>query len=245
MEFDLFWHKSSWFFFFTVCRLAGKKFKPETGLTQFIIFLRSYPNNYNAIKLHSLRNFPIWQNLTENSRQFPNLATLPRSSMNEENILTDKKWGKHQRYSERCANRAHSIMRKLDHWPCCKVYNNGESLTGGSVAARFDRGIFEKYCPVEDSPAIGRRGRMFAVLWTLGLGLFLTIPEAQTHPTGLPQLLDFYTPTSPQIKNEQCRKHSLLYLEELRKFSLWATQSKFDFFKISFLIFALSVWFVY
>lgn len=40
-------------------------------------------------------------------------------------------------------------------------------------------------------------------------------------------LMTLLIPTSDKIVNVRCRNHSLYYLEKARKFTLWATESKY------------------
>lgn len=46
----------------------------------------------------------------------------------------------------------------------------------------------------------------------------------------LNDLMTLLIPTSDKIANAKCRNHSLYYLENARKFTLWATESKYIFY---------------
>lgn len=43
----------------------------------------------------------------------------------------------------------------------------------------------------------------------------------------LNDLMTLLIPTSDKIANAKCKNHSLYYLENARKFTLWATESKY------------------
>lgn len=48
----------------------------------------------------------------------------------------------------------------------------------------------------------------------------------------LSAVMSIFAPVSDQVKNEQCRKDSHIFLRELHRFTLWATQSKYNFYFI-------------
>lgn len=43
----------------------------------------------------------------------------------------------------------------------------------------------------------------------------------------LSAVMSIFAPVSNQVKNEKCRKDSHIFLRELHRFTLWATQSKY------------------
>jgi hypothetical protein len=43
----------------------------------------------------------------------------------------------------------------------------------------------------------------------------------------LSAVMSIFAPVSDQVQNEQCRKDSHIFLRELHRFTLWATQSKY------------------
>lgn len=73
------------------------------------------------------------------------------------------------------------------------------------------------------------RAMALRVLVVLGVHLVLSGVQSNLIPriVSTSSLLELAVPVSEKIQNERCRNHSALYLKDLKKLKLWATESEF------------------